>query len=246
MSRRSTADGTPASPVGLPVRDDLLPKPSDPEAAAPSSEAEAPSEDESRDLPSEAAPDPDALLMLRVQAGDREAFRSLFDRHVGGVTRFATHFLGNAARGEEIAQDVFLQLYRARARYEPRARFSTYLYTIAQNLCRNEVRRPEYRSRIEPIDRGPEEPPMDWIDEAATARAGEAEASGRELAERLRSLLAELPEAQRTALILSRSRELRYQAIGEIMSCSEQAVKSLIFRATRRLKEGLKGYLEEE
>jgi RNA polymerase sigma-70 factor, ECF subfamily len=241
MSRRSIADGASVSPVGLPARDDPTTEPSSPEGALPSGRdatAEAPS--------TEAAPDPDAQLMLRVQAGDREAFRALFDRHVGGVTRFATHFLGNAARGEEIAQDVFLQLSRARARYEPRARFSTYLYTIAQNLCRNEVRRPEYRSRAEPIDRGPEEPPMDWIDEAATARAGEAEASGRELAERLRTLLAELPEAQRTALVLSRSRELRYQEIGEILSCSEQAVKSLIFRATRRLKEGLKGYLEEE
>jgi RNA polymerase sigma-70 factor, ECF subfamily len=190
--------------------------------------------------------DPDARLMMLVRDGDREAFRTLFERHVGPVARFAAHFLGNPARGEEIAQDVFLQLYRARERYEPRARFSTYLYTIAQNLCRNEVRRPEFKNRAEPLDRD-HETPLDVADvaQAGPAGEGEAEASGRELAERLRILLAELPEAQRAALILSRSEELRYQEIGEILNCSEQAVKSLIFRATRRLKEGLKEYLDD-
>ena len=204
-----------------------------PEVPAPSSDR--PEED-----------DPDARLMMRVREGDREAFRTLFERHVGAVARFAGHFVGNPARGEEIAQDVFLQLYRARERYEPRARFSTYLYTIAQNLCRNEVRRPEFRSRVEPLDRD-QEFPRDVADVTAAGPVGEgeAEASGRELAERLRILLAELPEAQRAALILSRSEELRYQEIGEILACSEQAMKSLIFRATRRLKEGLKEYLED-
>src|SRR5262245_54697201 len=96
--------------------------------------------------------DPDARLMMLVREGDREAFRAIFERHSGAIARFAGHFLGNPARGEEIAQEVFLQLYRARERYEPRARFSTYLYTIAQNLCRNEVRRPEYRARPESLD----------------------------------------------------------------------------------------------
>lgn len=184
--------------------------------------------------------------MALVREGDREAFRTLFERHSGAITRFAGHFVGNPARGEEIAQEVFLQLYRARERYEPRARFSTYLYTIAQNLCRNEVRRPEYRTRAQPIEDDPERAiDLSALAPGRTPGEGEAEASGRELAERLRTLLAELPEAQRAALILSRSQELRYQEIGEILSCSEQAVKSLIFRATQRLKEGLKEYLED-
>jgi RNA polymerase sigma-70 factor (ECF subfamily) len=190
--------------------------------------------------------DPDARLMMLVREGDRDAFRTLFERHYGGVARFAANFLGNPARGEEIAQDAFLQLYRARARYEPRARFSTFLYTIVQNLCRNEVRRPEHRSRAEPLDRDREAPrEVAQLATSSGAGEGEAEASGRELAERLRVLLADLPEAQRAALILSRSHELRYQEIGAILGCSEQAVKSLIFRATHRLKEGLKEYLED-
>ncbi len=185
--------------------------------------------------------DPDTALMMRVRAGDRDAFQTLFERHAAGLSRFASGLLGDPARGEEIAQEAFYQVYRTRARYEPRARFSTFLYTIAQNLCRNEVRRPERRiSRVsldDPSGRAPDPP--------APRAGGEDAAMGRELAERLRALLAELPEKQRAALVLSRSRELRYQEIGEILGCSEQAVKSLIFRATRALRAGLKGYLGE-
>lgn len=189
--------------------------------------------------------DPDAARMMRVREGDREAFRELYERYADSVARFAANFLGSAARGEEIAQEVFLQLYRARERYEPRARFSTYLYTIAQNLCRNEVRRPEHRAGAEAARSAADDPSFDPPDDTGALPGGEALASSDELTRRLRQLLAELPEAQRAALILSRSQELRYQEIAEILSCSEQAVKSLIFRATRRLKEGLKEYLEE-
>lgn len=182
--------------------------------------------------------------MLRVRAGDREAFRALFERHVRAVARYAGNFTGVPARGEEIAQDVFLQLYRARDRYEPRAKFSTWLYTIAHNLCLNEVRRFEYRGRLDSLEGGGDAEeggrPPEPVDPAAPD--GESVAAGRELADRLRRLVAELPESQRAALILSRVDELRYQQIGEILGCSEQAVKSLIFRATRALKEGLKEY----
>jgi len=182
--------------------------------------------------------------MLRVREGDREAFRALFEKYARPVARFAANFTGIPARGEELAQDVFLQVYRARDRYEPRAKFSTWLYTIAHNLCLNEVRRFDYRGRLEPLDRDdPEEGsrPLELADPAALD--GEAVASGHELEARLRELVADLPASQRTALILSRVDELRYQEIGEILSCSEQAVKSLIFRATRTLKEGLREYV---
>lgn len=192
--------------------------------------------------------DPDTSLMLRVRDGDREAFRALFEKHSRAVTRFAANFVGVPARGEELAQEVFLQVYRARERYEPRARFSTWLYTIAHNLCLNEVRRFDYRGRIETLDRDDPEAEGPRIPEPADPAAldGEAVVAGRELEVRLRRLVAELPESQRTALILSRVDELRYQEIGEILDCSEQAVKSLIFRATRALKEGLKGHLAPE
>lgn len=183
--------------------------------------------------------------MLRVQAGDREAFRTLFEKHAPAVARFAAGFVGSAARADELAQDAFLRVYRTRASYEPRAKFSTWLYTIAHNLCLNEIRRHDYRTRVDPdADREGDDPAWDPTDPAP--REGESHLAQRELEERVAELIRELPGAQRTALVLSRVEELRYQQIGEILGCSEQAVKSLIFRATQRLKAGLKGYLEDQ
>lgn len=182
--------------------------------------------------------------MLLVREGDREAFRTLFEKHRSSVARFAAGFTGVPARAEELAQEVFLQVYRARDRYEARAKFSTWLYTIAHNLCLNEVRRFDYRGRVDSIDQDPDPDrpgPPEIADPAASE--GEATAAGRELEARLRELVAELPESQRTALILSRVEELRYQEIGQILGCSEQAVKSLIFRATKSLREGLREYV---
>ena len=182
--------------------------------------------------------------MLRVQEGDREAFRALFEKHASAVARFAASFVGSAARADELAQDVFLQVYRTRDRYEPRAKFSTWLYTIAHNLCLNEVRRHDYKTRVDLAAASDDDPPWDPGDPQASE--GESYSAQRELEGRVADLVAELPEAQRTALVLSRVQELRYLEIGEILNCSEQAVKSLIFRATQRLKAGLKDYLEEQ
>ncbi len=188
--------------------------------------------------------DPDSVLMLRVRGGDRDAFCALYEKYSRAVARFAANLVGVPARGEELAQEVFLQVYRARERYEPRAKFSTWLYTIAHNLCLNELRRFDYRGRIDSLDGGDEAGagarPIERADPAALD--GETVAVAEGLAKRIRLLVAGLPEAQRTALILSRVDELRYQQIGEILQCSEQAVKSLVFRATRSLKEGLKEY----
>jgi len=86
--------------------------------------------------------DPDVQLMLRVREGDADAFRELFEKHKRAIVNFAYHFIGNRQRAEEIAQDVFLQIYRAAVRYEPTAKFTTWLYRIATNACLNEVRRP--------------------------------------------------------------------------------------------------------
>ena len=94
-----------------------------------------------------AGDDPDVQRMLAVQRGDREAFEQLFQRHIGAVVGFATQFVGSRARAEEIAQEVFLQVYRTRAHYVPRARFTTWLYRMASNACLSEVRRAEHHAR---------------------------------------------------------------------------------------------------
>src|SRR5712691_2706778 len=96
--------------------------------------------------------DPDVQLMLRFQKGDTEAFQQLFHKFSPSVVNFAFRFLGTQARAEEIAQEVFLQVYRWQRRYEPKAKFSTWLFKIANNHCLNEVRRGEYRVIRESLD----------------------------------------------------------------------------------------------
>lgn len=181
--------------------------------------------------------------MARVRQGDREAYRALYEKHLAAIVRYASKFTGNRSRAEELGQEIFLQVYRARERWEPRAKFTTWLYTIAHNLCLNEVRRFDYRGRIGPLENHDGEP-IELPD--ATALAGEEVVSGQEFEARLRELVLELPETQRTALLLSRVEGLRYEEIGVVLECTEQAVKSLIFRATRRLREGLKEWIQDE
>lgn len=181
--------------------------------------------------------------MAQVREGNRDAYRHLYEKHYAAIVRYATGFTGNRARAEELAQDVFLQVYRARERWEPRARFTTWLYRIAHNTCLNEVRRFDYRGRVGPLE-GPEGEPLELED--AGAVGGDETVSLHEFEDRLRALVAELPETQRTALLLSRVQDMRYEEIGSVLGCTEQAVKSLIFRATRRLREGLREWIPEE
>ena len=158
---------------------------------------------------------------------------------------FAYQFVGNRSRAEELAQDVFFQVYRAAARYEPQAKFTTWLYRIATNACLNEVRRPERRFTTRPLDH----PVDDSRDRAEIALPdpdavlGENALAGRELEARIRAVLAALPANQRAALVLSRVEGLSYREVADTLECSESAVKSLVFRATATLREHLAEYL---
>ena len=187
--------------------------------------------------------DVDAELMARVARGDLAAFDELYARHWSPVVRFARGFVGSEARAEELAQDVFVQVYKARERWEPRARFTTWLYTIAHNRCSNERRRFDYRGRIGGLENESGEP-LPYADERDLS--GEERVSTGELQTRLAGLLDGLPDGQRSALLLSRVEGLRYREIAEVLDCSESAVKSLVFRATQSLREGLKEWIEVE
>lgn len=101
--------------------------------------------------------DPDVELMRRVRQEDSSAFRELFAKYAEALVNFAYRFVGNRDRAEELAQDAFLQIYRARKRYEARARFTTYLYRVATNLCLNELRRFDYQGKTEPLEGNPSE-----------------------------------------------------------------------------------------
>src|SRR5213080_2362070 len=191
-----------------------------------------------------AAADPDVALMLRLQAGDEAAFQDLFRKFSPRVLQFARRFVGSDAQAEELSQDVFVQVFRFRHRYRPQSRFSTWLFTIATNLCLNEVRRPERHLRVDLWNRRDGEeraegPPLP----DPTAVTPEQGAAARQLERRLEVLVAELPAKQRAALLLSRMDGLAYRDVAEALGSTEGAVKALLFRATQTLKRGLREYL---
>jgi RNA polymerase sigma-70 factor (ECF subfamily) len=188
----------------------------------------------------ETAADPDVAVMLRLQAGDEAAFQELFRKFSPRILRYARRFVGSEARAEELTQDVFVQVFRFRHRYQPQSRLATWVYTIATNLCLNELRRPERQLRVDLWDDEHPEGPSLPDPQALTAEEG---ASSRELARRLETAIAALPSKQRAALLLSRVDGLAYEDVGHALGCSEGAVKALIFRATQSLKRTLAEYL---
>lgn len=194
------------------------------------------------------AEDPDVVRMLRVRDGDTGAFRDLFDRHGEALANFTYRFVSNRARAEELAQDAFLQIFRARRRYQPKARFVTYLYRVATNLCLNELRRFEYRGKVEPLEGKPSDDASEGQRQIADEALPTAEESvaGQETAGRIEEVLGKLPENQRTALLLSRVEGFSYEEVAETLDTTVSAVKSLIFRATRTLRDDLEDLLEAE
>lgn len=191
-----------------------------------------------------ANPDPDALLMLRVKRGDRAAFAELVEKYKQPVMNLVYRTLRDETEAEDLAQNVFLQVYKSARRYESRAKFSTWLFTIARNLCLNEIRR---RSRH----------PADSLEEAHAEHEGQPRQQYEdkkiilppekllhgELAQKIEEALAGLPENQRTAILLCRQEDLSYEEIAEILGCSLSATKSLIHRGRETLKQKLKPYL---
>jgi RNA polymerase sigma-70 factor, ECF subfamily len=191
-----------------------------------------------------ANPDPDAVLMLRVKRGDRAAFTELVEKYKQPVMNLVYRTLHDEAEAEDLAQNVFLQVYKSAKRYESRAKFSTWLFTIARNLCLNEIRR---RSRhpadsIEESHAEHEDQPRQQFEDKGSAAPPEKLLHG-ELAQKIDEALAELPENQRTAILLCRQEELSYEEIARVLGCSLSATKSLIHRGRETLKEKLKPYL---
>jgi RNA polymerase sigma-70 factor (ECF subfamily) len=189
--------------------------------------------------------DPDAVLMLRVKRGDRAAFAELVGKYQQPLFNFIFRTLRDETETEDVAQNTFLQVYKSRARYERTAKFSTWLFTIARNLCLNEIRR---RSRHpaesleEPHAEHDDQPQRQYEDKKVFLPT-ENVLHG-ELARKIEEALNELPENQRTAILLCRQDELSYEEIAKILGCSLSATKSLIHRGRETLKEKLKPYLQ--
>ncbi|MEI6223372.1 MAG: RNA polymerase sigma factor [Deltaproteobacteria bacterium] len=178
------------------------------------------------------APDPDAALMVAFQGGDEAAFRSLFEKHGRSTMTFCQRFVKDAARAEELAQDVFLKLHASADRYQPNARFTTFLYRIATNHCLNEVRRGEYQARPAIDPDGQDGAPLDPDQLAGGSATPEEEARGNALSRDVEAMLARLPETQRAAFVLARFEGLSYEEIAQVLGTTVPSVKSLVHRAT--------------
>ena len=188
--------------------------------------------------------DLDAALMLRVKQGDATAFTQLVDKYKQPVMNFAYRTLRDLTEAEDLAQNVFVQVYKSARRYEPSAKFSTWLFTIARNLCLNEIRR-RARHPAESLDQTraeADDQPLHQVEDRRVVLPSEELLHG-ELEKKITDALAELPENQRTALLLCRQEELSYEEIVGVLGCSLSATKSLIHRGRETLKSKLKPYL---
>jgi RNA polymerase sigma-70 factor (ECF subfamily) len=189
--------------------------------------------------------DPDAALMLRVKQGDTAAFTTLMDKYKQPVLNLAWRTLGDPIEAEDLAQNVFVQVWKSADRYQPTAKFSTWLFTIARNLCLNEIRR-RGRHPAESLDQtrdDAEDQPLHQVEDRRIRPAPD-HLLRVELQQKVEEAIAALPENQRTALLLCRQDELSYEEMAAVLGCSLSATKSLIHRARETLKARLKPYLQ--
>lgn len=193
--------------------------------------------------------DPDVRLMLRVKDDDAGAFESLVRRYETRLVRLMEHMGPRPDMAEDLAQETFLRVYRARKRYVPGAKFSTWLFTIAGNVARNASRSLYRRHEVNEIDA----PTPQGSDQAPSLASSALDASGMmpvriaegtERAELVRAAVATLGERQRMALMLSRFENMTYAEIAESMQLTTKAVKSLLSRARVNLKDILQPYID--
>ncbi|MBL9118011.1 MAG: sigma-70 family RNA polymerase sigma factor [Verrucomicrobiaceae bacterium] len=183
-------------------------------------------------------------LMLRVKEGDESAFARLVEIHQNAVIGTATRMLGNAEDGHDVAQMVFLRVWKSASRYEPTAKFTTWLYTIMRNLVFNEMRRRGRKREISLDEPTLDDQPRDLPDNATVAP--DVRSQQEELEAAIDAAIAALPEKQRLAVIMRRYQETPYEELCEVLGMSLPAVKSLLFRARAELRKHLQAHLEDE
>jgi RNA polymerase sigma-70 factor, ECF subfamily len=186
----------------------------------------------------------DVDVMLRVKTGDESAFAFLVQKYRRPMVGFMYRLCHNPATAEELAQEVFLRVYRSRATYEPSAKFTTWLYRIATNLAANHARdtrheRPENTVRLDEPDQETGSTP-DLADDSLSA---EEQILKRERLAAIRSKVNALPERQRVAVIMHKYQQMDYREIAGVLKLSESATKSLLFRAYETLRDQLKEFV---
>jgi RNA polymerase sigma-70 factor, ECF subfamily len=186
----------------------------------------------------------DADIMLRAKAGDQSAFDFLVQKYRRPMISFMYRMARNAAAAEDLAQEVFLRVYRSRASYEASAKFTTWLYRIATNLAVNHARdtrheRPEVQVSLDE----PDEESGTTLELPDGALTAEQVMVRRERMLAIRSKVEALPEQQRLAVIMHKYQQMDYKQIADVLKKSESATKSLLFRAYETLREQLKEFV---
>jgi RNA polymerase sigma-70 factor (ECF subfamily) len=183
----------------------------------------------------------DVQLMLDVKSGDDSSFELLLRKYRTPVVNFLYRMVRDTAAAEDLAQEVFLRVYRARGQYLPTAKFTTWMFRIATNLALNALRDGRYRQQevsidraaFDSVDRESEPPALEIPDRQPSI---ELELIRRDRAEQIRRAVEALPEKQRAAVLLHKYQEMDYDEIAGVLGCSESALKSLLFRAYETLR----------
>jgi RNA polymerase sigma-70 factor (ECF subfamily) len=182
----------------------------------------------------------DVRLMRLVARGDTNAFEELIEKHQALVAGTVARMLGSNSDVEDIAQQVFIRVWKSARRYVPRAKFTTWLLKITRNLVFNELRRARRRAQV-PLQSEPGTEEIPLTDE--TNLAPDASLLEHELQQAIENAIMQLPESQRMALVLRRYEQLSYEQIAEVLDLSVPAVKSVLFRARTELRSRLSKYL---
>jgi len=179
-------------------------------------------------------------LLLRVAEGDEYAFETLVNRHQTSVLNLIYRFIGDRTQVKDLAQEVFLRVWQGARGYEPKAKFTTWLYRITANLCLNELKSAR-RKKWFSFNRSDEDGEHTFEETLAdSAPSAEDFLLEKERSRQISDALQSLPDNQRMALILKRYDDLSYQEIAKILNCSVPAVESLLVRAKKTLQEKLK------
>ncbi len=187
-----------------------------------------------QDITAKAAIEPDTELMLRVKAGDAASFGLLLARHRVAVIRFLYRMVESQPVAEELAQEVFLRVYRARATYEPTAKFTTWIFRIATHLALNTLRDGRGERAAVSLDETTADSPEREVPDRTPSVEQALVAESR--LEEVRRAVRTLPGKQRAAVLMHKYQEMDYAQIARTLECSESAVKSLLFRAYETLR----------
>jgi RNA polymerase sigma-70 factor, ECF subfamily len=190
------------------------------------------------------ARDPDVRLMVQAREDIQGAFEALVERYQNRLVGILFHMVGNKEEAEDLCQEVFLRIYKARKGYRPRAKFSTWLFTIANNLALNHLRR-KGRTQNLPLGGASGSQPVSPVAQGLVGREGTPSGQLRqaELSDLVRDALSTLNEDQKMAVLLNKFEEMSYAEIADVMGKSPEAIKSLLARARNHLREQLEPYL---